>query len=361
MEPEYYELDPDGDVLLVLRTEEPKAEDATAAKPTGDGEGDGKSDGDDESKAEAPKDETPKVEAPQEVAESIYKTTRFRLSSKHLSLASLYFKRMFTGGWKEGQSLGNGQPLEISEEGWKPESFLILMRIIHGRTKEVPRKAPLETIAEMASLVDYFECGEVMGIFVEFWIAQLGTLPAQFSRDTVLCIWINYVFRRPKFQNWTRLAIRKSSGPITALEFPLPDIVINQMNEQREEAIERIVEYLYGLFDDFQSKNRCSLACSCMMLGALTKHMCGLKLFPRPSRPFAGLQLAALTDSLDDITTPDWTTRGSYSSNHPCKLAHVIRPTLESLEDSIIGLKLEEFPGPGSAAKMENGTKQAAS
>lgn len=49
-------------------------------------------------------------------------------------------------------------------------SFLILMMIIHGRTRAVPRKLSLKRLSEMAVLVDYYECYEAVELFSDMWV-----------------------------------------------------------------------------------------------------------------------------------------------------------------------------------------------
>lgn len=95
------------------------------------------------------------------------------LSSKHLALASPYFAKMFQGDWKEAQSLRSGERLELREEIGEPEALLILMRVIHGRTKEVPRKITLGMLESIAIFVDYYKCLEVVEIISEIWIKPL--------------------------------------------------------------------------------------------------------------------------------------------------------------------------------------------
>lgn len=92
--------------------------------------------------------------------------TRMRLSSKHLTLASRYFKTMLTAPWKETLTQAGQQQHAISAEGWDAEALLVLMRIIHGRTQGVPRVVTLDMMAKFAVLVDYYDCHEVVDCVV---------------------------------------------------------------------------------------------------------------------------------------------------------------------------------------------------
>jgi hypothetical protein len=151
-----------------------------------------------------------------------------RVSSSHIILASPYFKRMFKGNWKETHVRQSGRCVPIYMEDWDPEALLILMNIIHGHTRKVPRVVSLEMLAKIAVLVDYYKCYEVVELFSEVWIDQLkGDLPTVYSRDVILWILVAWVFTQPEqFQAATRIAQRQSSGPIPTLGLPIPGNIV---------------------------------------------------------------------------------------------------------------------------------------
>lgn len=147
---------------------------------------------------------------------------RMRVSSSHLTLASAYFKVMFRGDWKEKHTLSSDGSVSISMEHW-PSEMLILMNIIHGHTFKIPRALPLEKLAKLAVLVDYYQCFEVVEVYSEMWINHLNAdFPKAYSRDLILWICISEVFRRPEqYKAATRIAIRESHGPIPTLGLPI--------------------------------------------------------------------------------------------------------------------------------------------
>ncbi|EFW23228.1 hypothetical protein D8B26_006732 [Coccidioides posadasii str. Silveira] len=355
MEVKYYEIDPDGDVLLLLRTakqEDESSEDRESAN--------------DEPKAETPNermetekretecsgdaksaDEKTKAESPTESVESSDIDIRMRLSSKHLILASRYFQRMLGGDWKEGCILRDGRQLEVTEEGWKSGPFLILMNIIHGRTKKVPRTVTIDVLTEIASLVDYYECLEVVEIMAEIWTSKI-TIPHVTLKDIAQCIWLSYTFRwESKFKTWTKRAILTLEGPFYTQGLPIPDRILNEIQERREESIKRIVAYLHGLLAEFTKTEPCCTECSCMMLGALTRALSMMHLLsPRPSRPFSRLNLRDMLDGLAKIYSPKWYLKYHGREAHKCSLESIIQPTLNSVTESITGLELENFVRP---------------
>ncbi|KAL4964968.1 uncharacterized protein BDV14DRAFT_200506 [Aspergillus stella-maris] len=94
-----------------------------------------------------------------------------RASSKHLSLACPYFKRMFKSGFKESNQFRSDGAIELSIEQNNGLAFLMLMPVIHCQTALVPRVIPPAMLTEIAILVDYYECHGAVQVFSDMWIA----------------------------------------------------------------------------------------------------------------------------------------------------------------------------------------------
>ncbi|OSS51431.1 hypothetical protein B5807_03604 [Epicoccum nigrum] len=92
----------------------------------------------------------------------------YQVSSRHLQLASPWFKRtMAAATWAESK-LENGK----------------------YQTKQVPRVINLELLAKVDVLVDYYECGEAIEMFTAMWINEVKktAIPSVYCRDLVLWI-----------------------------------------------------------------------------------------------------------------------------------------------------------------------------
>lgn len=154
---------------------------------------------------------------------------RFRLSSRHLILASSYFRAMLTGPWEENSSR-SGSMYTTSASDWDKESFTILMNITHGHSERVPRSLTLELLAKIAVLVDYYKCHKIVKFYSDTWIEEiLGEtgLPRKYSRDLVLWLFISCVFAQHGiFHTLTLLALRQTRGPVRTLGLPFPDGLI---------------------------------------------------------------------------------------------------------------------------------------
>lgn len=153
---------------------------------------------------------------------------RFRLSSRHLILASPYFRAMLTGPWAENSSRA-GSMYIASASDWDDGALTILMDIIHGHSERIPSSMSLELLAKIAVLVDYYKCHKIVKSYSDTWIeGTLGrgetNLPQRYSRDLILCLFIACVFAQHKItEDLTRILVRKSRGPVRTLGLPFPD------------------------------------------------------------------------------------------------------------------------------------------
>jgi hypothetical protein len=176
-----------------------------------------------------PSSSTPETVTP--VKEDVY----FRVSSRHLILASPWFKRALTNeAWSESYRSEDDGLFHITVTDWDAEAFLILLNVLHLRTnvERVPRTLPLEMLSKIAVLVDYYECGEAIEFVTTTWIDHVRTksvFPTTYCRDLILWIWVAYVFNlREEFRRATKVTIAQSDGPIRTLGLPIPSQISSE-------------------------------------------------------------------------------------------------------------------------------------
>jgi hypothetical protein len=156
---------------------------------------------------------------------------RVRVSSRHLTLASPYFKRMLKGDWKEGCTLTADGCVSVRVMDCDPESLMIIMNIIHGHTRKVPRSVSLDMLTKIAVLIDYYECAEAVELFTDTWIDYLkGPLPTTYGRSLILWTCISWVFRKSAlFKTVTTVAQMQSYEPIQTLGLPIPQSIVGKL------------------------------------------------------------------------------------------------------------------------------------
>ena len=157
---------------------------------------------------------------------------QLRVSSRHLILASPYFKGALNGPFKEATSVSADGYRHIFADDWDPEAFLILIHIIHGRNRQVPRLVSLELLAKIAALVDYYGCHEAVEVFAELWLLRLKSqseLPSQVGRDLVLWLFISWVFVDADiFKSVTSTVLQNSQGPLATWGLPIPQRIVGK-------------------------------------------------------------------------------------------------------------------------------------
>lgn len=144
---------------------------------------------------------------------------QFKASSKHLSLASTHVKTIMSGA-KETHDDGL---VHWKFDGFDVDAISIILSIIHGLNRRVPRTVSLSMLAQIARVVDHLECHEVMELCASIWMEHIGDpIPDPSQRDFDDWISVAGVFHSPEvFKNWTRVAIIKKLNCPPSLESPI--------------------------------------------------------------------------------------------------------------------------------------------
>ncbi|KAI0110219.1 hypothetical protein F4814DRAFT_426256 [Daldinia grandis] len=153
-------------------------------------------------------------------------TVQFLLSSRHLILASKYFESTLCGPWKEGALVDSNGIRRVEAEGWSVASMLILMQVIHGHNRKVPRDLTLEALAKIAVLVNHYQCHDAVMTWSDIWINPLrNSMPAKFNRDIVLWILVAKVFEKNDlFNKATKIALEDCRGQLPTLNLPIMEV-----------------------------------------------------------------------------------------------------------------------------------------
>lgn len=154
---------------------------------------------------------------------------RFQVSSRHLALASPIFNHMV-----DSELLTRSQQLqctgltEIPLQGDDPDALLILLDLIHGRFKKVPRKISLETLTWIAFLADKYELWEITELSKDCWLSAIReNVLAELSDDLLCWMFIAEVFQEKSiFSKLSRVAKMESKGPLLTRDLPIPGQVL---------------------------------------------------------------------------------------------------------------------------------------
>ncbi|XDG08578.1 hypothetical protein ABKA04_008193 [Annulohypoxylon sp. FPYF3050] len=236
------------------------------------------------------------------------RVAKYLVSSKHLILASKYFENLFRGPWMEGAEVHSDGCRHVSAEDWDEEALLILMKIIHGRNKDISRTISLEMYAKIAVLVDYYKCHEAVILWSDIWKTELLlAFPAEFGRDLVLWILITSVFEDGIwFKMATKIAINHGDNDLPTMNLPIL-AAAGRINFQRRNRIRQICDFLFGPgavsgADSFG----CDFTCSSFMLGALILQMHKNGLDSKPKPPYTGYSIDSVLKMIQNFETPEW-------------------------------------------------------
>lgn len=212
-------MDPDGDVILKLEyPNDPFALDSDSAL----------------SKYERP---SSILFSPQNAKEELGEADKtepitFRVSSRHLALASPVFKSALTGGWKE--SIKTEGEFQIDSQGWDTTALTIFLNTIHCQYRQVPRSLELEMLAKVAVIVDYYAAHQAMEILSSAWVDNLRwQLPTTTCENRKIALWIciSWVFDDSiAFETATKVAIHHGRSKLTNFGLPIPDKVLGKMS-----------------------------------------------------------------------------------------------------------------------------------
>ncbi|KPM38303.1 hypothetical protein AK830_g8273 [Neonectria ditissima] len=150
---------------------------------------------------------------------------QIQVSSQNLMLASPVFRKMLKGPWKEGIASTSSGLISTSE--WDEKAFVMMLDIIHGHHWDIPKSISLEILTKFAVIVDYYQCHEVVDIFVEKWLREMEKdLPTHFGLTSVMWLCISWVFSRSgTFNALVTLSLRHQKGPIGFVYLPIAPLL----------------------------------------------------------------------------------------------------------------------------------------
>ncbi|RBQ65894.1 hypothetical protein FVER53590_13411 [Fusarium verticillioides] len=158
---------------------------------------------------------------------------RYRVSSAHLMLASPVFRAMLDGPFKESSRDEDGR-FEVKTSECSAQALLILLDIIHGHHRDVPKTMEFSLLTEMAILVDYYECHEIVEMFAENWIAstiQEEEIEGSDYQTNISRLFISWVFGKIELFNSVVCSILKlTAGPIRT-DLPLPSTILGKLEQ----------------------------------------------------------------------------------------------------------------------------------
>ncbi len=109
-----------------------------------------------------------------------------------------------------------------------PDALLILLRLIHGRSSQVPRMVDLRTLTQIAILVDKYELFETTDLLIDQWLSSAKeTLPAELNDDLLSWMFIAGVFEDKSIsKRVSQIAKLESKELLRARNLPILSLIL---------------------------------------------------------------------------------------------------------------------------------------
>jgi hypothetical protein len=155
------------------------------------------------------------------------------VSSRHMMLASRRFQAILSGNFNEAIALQTKGHVTIPLSD-DLDAVIVLLNIIHGASRKVPRQVSLEQLSKLAVLVSSFEMLETVEFFSDTWIDNLKRdgLPKSYNENVLSLLYVFWVFdRAPEFKDMARLAQRECGETLDedAKIIPLQHSIIGKL------------------------------------------------------------------------------------------------------------------------------------
>ncbi|KAM0402780.1 hypothetical protein ACHAPZ_004272 [Fusarium culmorum] len=276
-----------------------------------------------------------------------------RVSSRKLIRASLMFQAMLQGPWSEAASW----PVsirQINTSKWDATALAIVMDMIHGRHRGLPKNMNLGLVARISTIVDYYQFREAVHVYLRDWLneyARMDNLPSRLCKISLLCLYVSWVFEdKTLFSNMIHLTLIYSEGltQIDTADLPLGSI-LDKIDKERQSLILYYILSLEKLEERLIKEDGCPMKqdpeCTALTLGVLMR--AGRKMTESAGhleQPFDGHCVASVLDMITDIKEPSpphddiFRHHGSKwnRTSYPCCIGGRIHPRLAFVEGQIL-------------------------
>lgn len=310
------------------------------------------------------------------------------VSSRHMALASPVFRSMLDKNkFTEGHTLHAEGNVQISFPDDDPDAFLVLLHIIHGKTRAVDRTPDLKLLLELAVLVDKYQCLEIVEIFADIWVENLQKvigLPSDYTEDVIPWIYISWVFENAAiFQEMTKIVQGECDDKVEDdIEegIPVPQVVISSFNvalvaleslanqdsdsilSSRMNAIEQALKFMSNLIgeymmtpekaeeqennDDSPPRKNWQWAQDAMVLGSLINGVSKLGVWPLPQQPFDGIIYQDLSEGLKKLQVFFYCSEPGHkevNTSEDLEMMSNIDDKMSDIDERLCGLSLKEL------------------
>ncbi|EHK98522.1 hypothetical protein M7I_5666 [Glarea lozoyensis 74030] len=289
-----------------------------------------------------------------------------------MMLASEHFEKLLSSETREGRTLKSTGHVTIPMTV-DPDTLIILLQIIHGKTREVPRQVSLDLLRKLAIMVNDFGMLASVEFFADTWIdhSKREGLPASYTEDVLSWLFVSFVFGRPEeFKDMANISQRECDEKFVdnAQEIHLPGGIVDAIKQGRQTAINTVISVIHKLITKYMDgTTHCEVgmddnmrfACDAMLLGSLMKGSHKIGIWPKPEAPFNGQKYNELAKAIRGIKMLDvcgksagrkWSSYGGFEGNAH-ELENFIDNELKAVEENLGSLDLESFSSENATTR----------
>ncbi|KAF4447790.1 hypothetical protein F53441_8715 [Fusarium austroafricanum] len=203
----------------------------------------------------------------------------FLCSKKHLTFASHRAAKFFSNDFREVTKEADGLYHWKLKGIFKLEALKLVIKIIHGKTSEVPQDVELDLLADIASIVDNLVCHDALSFYSQNWLLKNRKKYSSLLRcgDMVLAqlILVAYVFEDAAlFENSTSIAIRYRNGILSTFLIPIRVDILEQIEDSRVTTVEHLADGLDEIEDGLlEQKLGCSYGLGYFTIDSIIKSL----------------------------------------------------------------------------------------
>ncbi len=147
-----------------------------------------------------------------------FRDEQLLVSSKVLSLVSPVFAAMFKPQFKEGIQfhLAAGEPLTVPLPEDDAKAFILLCKVVHHRSDEIPAEPDISCLENLACICDKYHCTRAIVNSCVLWLQKLIKVAPPEGLNRLLLV--AYILDLPEFFStisWEILLLQ--AGPFVSL------------------------------------------------------------------------------------------------------------------------------------------------
>ncbi|RGP64385.1 hypothetical protein FLONG3_9572 [Fusarium longipes] len=237
---------------------------------------------------------------------------------------------------------------EISVTGWNAYAMLVILKVIHDNSSDVPSKPSLEFIVHFTMIAEFFQFTEKVSFIAGVWCNDYAKTPKLAGIEAIMCLFVAWKFSWSEmFSTLARGLVYRGQGLkyVKTNDLPIHGIlkVLDEIRQRQLGYFRRQLSEVHLSYETRQTG--CTAECQDMMYGKLTLRL--------KERNYVGHdavddgisldECIDMVDSLKRVTWRDAEGRVHYPCSPKYQLTPVINDITKTVRWKMEQLKISDF------------------